>query len=455
MSENQIFSINVPKSDKPRIVIVGGGFGGIHLLKKINHSDNQVVLIDRYNYHTFQPLLYQVATAGLEPDSVAGPLRKILKKNKEIYFRMLKVDGINTKKKLVKTTAGNLEYDYLVMATGAEINFFNNKNIAKNSFPLKQITHALDLRSHIFQQFEKIEILNKSERKKRQMTFVVVGAGPTGVEVCGALAELKKYVLPTDFPEQNIDNIQIYLVEGEDRVLPGMSQKSGEKARQYLEKMGVNVVLGNLIKDYDGTTAILSDDSKIETETMIWAAGVKGNLVDGFGKDSLEKGKLVVNEYNQVVTGESGNAAFEDVFAIGDVAIMKSDQYSKGLPGLAQVAIQQGKCLASNFMRMRKGKGMKKFQYTNKGVLATIGRNKAIADLPGNIHMSGFFGWLLWMVVHLLFLVGFRNKAVVFANWIWSYFTFERGIRLIIRPSSKNHDKISREMVMEMNEASK
>lgn len=445
-------TLNIPESNKPRLVIIGGGFGGIQLIKKINTNKFQVVLIDRYNYHTFQPLLYQVATAGLEPDSVAGPLRKILNKKMDIFFRMLKVDKVNTQKKYVETSAGRLDYDYLVVATGAEINYFGNEDIAKNAFPLKQVTHALDLRSHIFQQFEKLQVLSPEERNKHSVNFVVTGAGPTGVEVCGALAELKKHVLPKDYTELDISKVKIYLVEGLERVLPAMSKKSGEKAYKYLKKSGVKIILGTMIDEYDGNVAKLSNGEKIPTNTLVWAAGVKGNIPNGFDEKNIENGKLCVNQVNQVLADKEKRNSLKHTFAIGDVALMKTEKYKNGLPGLAQVAIQQGKHLANNLNQKSIRNEMEPFEYKNKGVLATIGRNKAVADFPGNLRISGFAGWWVWMTVHLLFLVGFRNKAIVFANWVWNYFIFDRGIRLILRPSTKATDRISHEMIEEMNE---
>ena len=452
-NEQSHVSVNIPVSEKPRLVIIGGGFGGINLLRRIKSEDFQVVLLDRYNYHTFQPLLYQVATAGLEPDSVAGPLRTIVRNYKDIFFRMLKVHHIDPGNKLLETSAGFLSFDYLVVATGAQVNFFNNKSIAENSFPVKQVTHALDLRSHLFQQFEKAEILTDEREKKRLMTFVIAGAGPTGVEICGALAELKNKVLQKDYPQLNLGGMEIYLIEGLDRVLPGMSANSGKKSQTYLEKMGVNIILNCMINEYDGKTAKLNNGTEIQTDTLIWGAGVKGNIVEGFSENSIEKSQLMVNEFNQIYKDKEAKIPYERLFAIGDVAHMKHEGYPKGLPGLAQVAIQQGKQLAKNLGKLQKGKPMKPFRYKNKGVLATIGRNKAVADLPWNIKLSGIIGWLIWMVVHLLFLVGFRSKAVVFANWVWNYFTYDRGIRLILRPSSKKNDPMSREMIEEMHEA--
>jgi len=453
MAHKKDLSLNIPETNKPRIVIIGGGFGGINFLKKIDVSQFQVVVFDRYNYHTFQPLLYQVATAGLEPDSVAGPLRKIINKKRNVYFRMLKVSRIDTEKNQVLTDAGHLRYDYAVISTGAKINYFGNNDIAKNAFPLKQITHSLDLRSHIFQQFEKMEILTDPRKMDQQLTFVVVGAGPTGVEVCGALAELRKHALPKDYPELEIQNMKIYLVEGLDRVLPSMSHKTSLKAYKYLKQLGVEIILECMTKSYDGTTVELSNEHKIKAGTLIWAAGVKGNLIEGFNEKSIHKGKFHVNRNSQVYKNPEQKTIYENIFAIGDVAYMEHENYPKGLPGLAQVAIQQGKHLAQNLSKIAKKKELQRFTYKNKGVLATIGRNKAVADFPGNIKLAGFFGWIIWMIIHILFLVGFRNKIVVFTNWLWNYFTYDRGIRLILRPSPKKDDKMSREMKIEMNEA--
>ncbi|HAF30901.1 MAG TPA: FAD-dependent oxidoreductase [Bacteroidales bacterium] len=445
-------ALNIPDSSKPRIIMVGGGFGGINFLKKINTKLFQVVVFDRYNYHTFQPLLYQVATAGLEPDSIAGPLRKIINKKHNVYFRMLKVNRIDTEKHIVFTEAGELTFDYLVIATGAKMNYFNKPDIAKHAFPIKQITHALDLRSHIFQQFEKMEIITEKKRFDKYSTFAVVGAGPTGVEICGALSELKNHALPKDYPDLDIKNMKIYLIEGLDRVLPSMSKKSSKKAQKYLEKLGIEIILNCKTQSYDGNTIKLSNNKEIDVGTLIWAAGVKGNLINGLSAKSISNGKIWVNRECRVYKDPNDQSVYSNIFAIGDVAHMEHENYPKGLPGLAQVAIQQGKHLAKSLSRIMKKKKSEKFYYKNKGVLATVGRNKAVADLPGNITLSGISGWIIWMMVHLLFLIGFRNKTVVFANWLWNYFTYDRGIRLILRPSSKKKDRMSREMESEMNE---
>lgn len=448
--KKEIYRHNIPDTDKPRIVVIGGGFGGLNFLKHLRGNDYQVVLFDRYNYHTFQPLLYQVATAGLEPDAIAGPLRQMIGKRKDWHFRMLRVDRIDPQLQEIQTAAGKLHFDYLVIATGSKMNYFNNESIAKNAYPVKQITHALDLRHTIFQQFERLELMaGNDDENQGNLNFVVAGAGPTGVEVCGALAELRKHVLPNDYPDLDIGRMQIYLVEGLSQVLPSMSEASGKKAQQYLENFGVKVILDCLTESYDGRVVQLSNGDKIITNTLIWAAGVKPNMPDGIPGEFTGKKGFRVNHYNQVCN-ENGTSVLENIFVIGDSAFMQTEKYEQGLPGLAPVAIQQGKHLAGNMKRAARGKALRPFTYINKGVLATIGRNKAVADFPRNIKLSGLAGWITWMLVHLLYLVGFRNKTIVFTNWFWNYVTYDRGIRLIIRPSPKSRDLISKELVHEM-----
>ncbi|MEX0982807.1 MAG: NAD(P)/FAD-dependent oxidoreductase [Bacteroidales bacterium] len=443
------YTLNVPETGKKRIVVIGGGFGGLSFLKKLRSKAFQVVLLDRYNYHTFQPLLYQVATAGLEPDSIAGPLRKIIRNRKDWHFRMLRVNRIDIEKNKVFTTAGVLAYDYLIIATGSKINYFGNDSIAINAYPVKQVTHALDLRHTLFQQFEGLEILDRNSGVQENFNFVVVGAGPTGVEICGALAELKKHVLPKDYPELDISRMHIFLVEGLSKVLPTMSDSSGKKAKKYLEQAGVKVILNCMTDSFDGKTVHLNNGEKIVTNTLIWAAGVKPNLPEGIPGDFMEKDSLRVNVFNQLYNKDN-TKIIDNVFAIGDIAFMKTEKYENGLPGLAPVAIQQGKHLATNMKRMLHGKAFNSFKYVNRGVMATIGRNRAVADLPCKINLSGTVGWMLWMMVHLLYLIEFRNKILVFINWFWNYVTYDRGIRLIIRPSPKSKDRISREMFKAM-----
>lgn len=422
-------NIHIPESKNSRIVIIGGGFAGIQMLKRLSNKSFQVVLLDRHNYHTFQPLLYQVATAGLEPDSIAEPLRKALEKYRDFYFRMATLKRIDTDKKTLYTNIGTLEYDYLVIACGSVTNYFGNKQIEKNTFPLKQIPQALDLRSHILQNFEKAVLIKDEVLQKEYMNILIVGGGPTGVEVAGALGELKKNVLPRDYPELDLDRMEIVLLEGREHLLMGMDEKLGMKSLEYLKKFDVEVILERQLKSYDGSVAELSDGSKIRTQTVIWAAGVNGNVPEGISDQSVEKSRILVDNYSRV-------RGYEDIFAIGDIALMKSEEAPNGHPMLAQVAIQQGKLLATNLERIWKGLQPKPFTYKDKGSMATIGRNKAVVQLPG-LKFGGFLAWVIWMFVHLFSIIGFRNKLVVFSNWVWNYFTYDRGIRLIIRPFIK------------------
>jgi NADH:ubiquinone reductase (H+-translocating) len=422
--------VNVPQTNKPRIVIIGGGFGGIELAKKLKSDKFQVVMFDRHNYHTFQPLLYQVATAGLEPDSIAGPLRKIIENHNSFYFRMAMVERIDPYNQFICTTIGKLSYDYLIIASGSKTNYFGNEDIQKNAFPLKQIPQALDLRSQILQNFEEAVLSRDPRQIKQLLTFVIVGGGPTGVELAGALGELKKHVLPKDYPDLDVELMDIYLIEGMSRLLPSMSEFAGRKAKKYLDQFGIYVKLNSVVVSYDSETVVLKNNEKIKSNTLIWAAGVKGNLIEGLPVETVEKGRIKVNEKNQVI-------GFENLFAIGDIALQKTKNYPEGLPMLAPVAMQQGRHLGKNLIRMANNKVVKPFRYMDKGSMATVGRNKAVVNLPGNLNFGGFFAWVIWLFIHLLYIIGFRHKIVVFSNWIWNYFTYDRGTRLIIRPFIK------------------
>lgn len=430
VEERQEISIQIPKSDKPRVVIIGGGFAGLQLIKRLARERLQVVMVDRHNYHTFQPLLYQVATAGLEPGSIAGPLRKILEEQEDFHFRMAKVKQINPERKTISTPVGELHYDYLIIACGSKTNYFGMDAKFKDALPLKQIPQALNLRSHILQNFEKAVNTTDHYELQSLMNIVVVGGGPTGVEVSGALGELKNHVLPKDYPELNFKQMQIYLIEGLPHLLSGMSETASRKAYKYLKDFDVSILLKTMVSSYDGKQVTLSSGETLPSQTLIWAAGVKGNIIPGLPEESVKMSRYLVDSYNRVL-------GFEDIFAVGDIAQMETKEYPRGFPMLAPVAIQQGQNLAKNFSRMLHGKPLKPFSYTNKGYMATVGRNRAVVDMPNGWSFGGFFAWLAWMFVHLLYLIGFRNKLTVFNNWLWNYFTYDRGIRLIIRPFSK------------------
>ncbi|MCB0375091.1 MAG: NAD(P)/FAD-dependent oxidoreductase [Sinomicrobium sp.] len=423
--------MNIPRTSFPRIVIIGGGFSGLSLAKKLRKQEVQVVLLDKHNYHTFQPLLYQVSTGGLEPDSIAYPIRKILKNYDNFFFRLAHVEEIVPEEQKVRTDIGELKYDYLIVATGSETNFFNNKEIEANSMTMKTIPQSLNLRSLILENFEEALLTNDLQRRNALMNFVIVGAGPTGVGLAGALAEIKKGILPKDYPDLDIRQMQINLVQGSDRILDAMSKQASAKAQDFLEALGVQVWKNVRVTDYDGYNVSTNTDLTFETATLIWAAGVKGATVKGLdaGAFVTRGNRLKVNAFNQV-------EGFDNVFALGDIACMINDNYPHGHPMMAQPAIQQGRHLGQNLLRHIAGKPMKPFMYKDKGSMATVGRNKAVADLP-RFRVQGIFAWFVWMFVHLYFLIGFRNRIVVFINWVYNYIRFDREARLIIRPYKK------------------
>lgn len=433
--------MNIPKSGLPRVVIIGGGFGGVALAKKLQNKEVQVVLIDRHNYHTFQPLLYQVSTGGLEPDSIAYPLRKILKDSPNQYFRLGEVLEIRSKENLVVTDIGSLEYDYLVLATGSKTNFFGNANIQKNAMAMKTIPQCLNLRSLILENFEEALLTDDLRQREALMNFVIVGGGPTGVELAGALAEIKKGILPKDYPDLDTRIAQINLIQGSDRILDAMSLQASQKAEKFLKKLGVHVFKNMLVTDYDGKTVSTNTEDIFETATLIWAAGVMGVNVKGLdAKEIVVPGnRLKVNHFNKV-------EGFENIFAIGDIAMMATTAYPKGHPMVAQPAIQQGNHLGNNFSRLLKEKSLVPFKYFDKGTMATVGRNKAVVDMK-HFKFQGIFAWFVWMFVHLFFLIGFRNRAVVFVNWVYNYIRFDREARLIIRPYKKNKKAMEPEEV--------
>lgn len=420
-----------PNSTKfPKIVIVGGGFGGIELTKRLKNKEVEVLMLDRHNYHTFQPLLYQVATGGLEADSIAFPLRKIFKNQKNFTFRVTDIESVEPSRNIVHTSIGEIDYDYLVIATGSDTNFFGQKEIEHFSMAMKTIPEALNLRSMILQNLEEALVVTDPISKSSLLNFVVVGGGPTGVELSGSLAELKKHILPKDYPELSIEDINVYLIEGSEELLGVMSEQASAKSKQFLEEMGVKVFTNLRVEAYDGDVIRLSDGQSIYTKNVLWSAGVKGAVLDGLPADSIARGnRIIVDEFNRV-HGQ------QRVFAIGDVAAQITPDTPNGLPGVAPVAIQQGTQLAKNIIRFINKEEPEPFKYFDKGSMATVGRNKAVVDI-GKIRFQGVFAWFVWMFVHLMSLVGFRNKVVTFVNWVWSYFNYDRGTRLIIRRFSR------------------
>ncbi|TDS14417.1 NADH dehydrogenase [Maribacter caenipelagi] len=427
--------MNIPLSSYPRIVIIGGGFGGVSLAKKLSKQEVQVVLIDKNNYHTFQPLLYQVSTGGLEPDSIAYPLRKVLIGYDNFYFRLAEVEHINTAGKKLNTNIGDIGYDYLVVATGSETNFFGNEEIEKNAMSMKSIPQSLNLRSLILENFEQALLTDDYHERDALMNFVIVGGGPTGVELSGALAEIKKGILPKDYPDLDTRRAQINIVQGGDCLLPGFSAQASKKAEDFLEKLGVQVWKGVRVTGYNGKTVTTKTDLKFDAATVVWAAGVKGAGIKGLDGEGVIAGgnRLNVNEFNQVV-------GYPNIFAIGDIACMATEDNPRGHPMVAQPAIQQGKLLGENLVNLLENKPMKPFVYFDKGSMATIGRNKAVCDIK-KFRFQGVFAWFVWMFVHLFFLIGFRNRMVVFINWVYNYIRFDREARLIIRPFKRDYSQ--------------
>lgn len=412
-----------------KIVIIGAGFAGLHLARRLSNAAYEITLIDKYNFHQFQPLFYQVATARLEPSSISFPLRKIFQHKQNIHIRIGEVKSVATERNAVITTNEEYPYDYLVVATGCTTNFFGNQEIEANSFPMKSTTEAMALRNRILLNFE--DALSASgEDLKAIMNIVVVGGGPTGVELAGSLAEMKKNVLPKDYPDMDFSDLKIYLVEGSPHTLGPMSKASQQKSQQYLEALGVQVWVNAAVEKYDGHTVQLKDGRTITTRNLIWAAGVKGNMPDGFNANIIQRGnRLKVNRYNQI-------EGFENVFALGDIALMVTPKYPNGHPQLANVAINQAKNLGRNLAASLHNGKWKEYEYKDPGSMATVGKRKAVVDLP-KFSFQGRLAWFTWMFLHLMLILSVRNKLFIFINWAISYFTNDTTLRLILLPTKK------------------
>ena len=420
-----------------KLIILGGGFGGLRLARKLNnHPSFDITLIDRFNYHQFQPLFYQVATAGLDASNISFPLRKAFQKSKNIRFRMAEVESIDPAAKLLKTNEGNYEYDVLVIAMGATTNFFNNTNLEQHAFPMKSTVEALQLRHKLIHNFEDALHTTSADELQRLMNVVVVGGGPTGVELSGAIAEMKKYVLPKDYPELDFSKMNIYLLEGTSKTLGSMSEASSEQSAAYLKRLGVTVLTETLMSDYDGKTVFLKNGKQIPSSLVIWAAGIKGNIPNGIDPSLITKGnRIKVDVYNRV-------EGLKDVFAIGDIAYMEEGIY-KGHPQVAQVAIQQADLLVKNLKAiLKRSTVLKTFAYRDKGSMATVGRNLAVVDVPKpKLHFGGFFAWLVWMGLHLMLILGVKNRFFVFVNWLYNYITYDQNLRLIFKEFYKDENK--------------
>lgn len=408
------------------------------LAQKLVGSGYQIVLIDKNNYHQFQPLFYQVATSGIEPSSILFPLRKIFQKRKDVYIRVAEVYSVDPEKKELRTSLDTVWYDYLVISTGVNSNFFGMKNMEDFSIPMKSVSEAMSLRNRILLNLEKaVTIFDKDGiEKKKLLNVVVVGGGPTGVEISGAISEMKKFVLPKDYPDLNFDMMQINLIEGSGTVLGGMSEHASKKALFYLKRLGINILLNTRVTDYDGEQLSFADGKHIKSKLVIWAAGISGEVPEGIPNESVGRGKrMIVNEYNRL-------KGFEDIYSIGDASIMLTPDCPNGHPQVAQVAIQQGANLAKNFIAIHKNAELKAFRYIDRGSMATIGRNRAVADLSF-MKFSGFIAWLTWMFVHLMAIVGVKNRLLIFVNWMWNYITYDQSLRLILRASDSKKEYIN------------
>lgn len=421
-------SINIQRNQKKRVVIVGGGLGGLRLAEDLYGSGMQVVLIDKNNFHQFPPLIYQIASAGIDPSSISFPFRQIFRKRKDFYFRMAEARMVDTEKKILQTSIGKIDYDYLVLAAGATTNFFGNKNIEEWAIPMKTVPEAMGLRNALLSNFERALTCATEEERQELLNVVIVGGGATGVEIAGALAEMRRYVIPYDYPDMDSSLMHIYLIEAGDRLLAGLSQESSQKAYDFLKSMGVDIQFGKMVTDYRDHKVIMKDGTEIPTRTFLWVSGIRANAMPGIDESHLGRGfRFKVDEYNRI-------PGVEDVFVIGDQCLQTSDAaYPNGHPQVAQVAIQQAKNLAKNLKLIDKGADSSQltaFHYKNLGSMATIGRNKAVVEI-GKFRSQGFFAWVLWLVVHLRSILGVKNKVMVLLNWLWKYVSYNDSIRMI------------------------
>jgi len=417
-----------------KVIIAGGGFGGLKLARKLNNKPGfEIVLIDKFNYHQFQPLFYQVATAGLDASNISFPLRKAFQKSKNIRIRVTGLEQIVPAENKIITGIGELQYDILVLALGADTNFFGNKQLEEYSFPMKSTVEALQLRYKIVQNFEDALSVKNEQELQRLMNIVVVGGGPTGVEISGALAEMKRYVLPKDYPELDFSKMNIFLLEGTHKTLGHMSDRSSAQSKKYLEKLGVKVMTGAHVKDYDGKSILLGDGQSIPSATVLWAAGIKGNIPDGVDKSLIARGNRIrVDRLNRVI-------GFQNLYTIGDLAYMETPNYPNAHPQVATVAIQQAKLLGENLLKINKGRtDLKEYEYKDKGTMATVGRNLAVVDIPRpRLHFGGWFAWIIWMSLHLMLILGVKNRFFVFVNWLYNYVTYDQSLRLIFKEFKK------------------
>jgi NADH dehydrogenase len=413
---------------KKRIIVIGGGFGGLQFIKNLKPGSFEIILIDRLNHHQFQPLFYQVATSQIEPTSISFPFRKIFQDRKDVTVRMAGVLFVDPQNKTVATTAGSLTWDALVIATGAKTNYYGNNELEKNTLSLKTTYEAIKIRNEILENFE--NILNSGNKADEGLSnIVVVGGGPTGVELSGAFAEIKRDILPKDFPGIDFSKLNIYLLEGGMNTLSTMSPLAQRSSEKYLTGLGVILRKGVFVRDYDGLTLTLSNGESLRSRNVIWTAGITGNIIDGLSAEVITTtNRIKVDRTNRVI-------GYENIYAIGDIAYMETPKYPKGHPQVANVAINQGRNLAGNFNRLLKGRKLVQYEYRDLGSMATVGRNKAIVDLP-LVSFRGYLAWYFWMFLHLMLILSVRNKLIIFINWAWNYITKNSSLRLILKVNS-------------------
>lgn len=419
----------MPMETREKIIIIGGGFAGLQLAKTLNNKNKKVIVLDRVNHHMFQPLFYQVACGRIEPSNISFPFRKIFQQSRNTQFRLTDVKSIDTASNKVITDEAEFTYDKLIIATGCKTNFFGNKEMEAKAFGMKNTQEAISIRNHVLMTFEKL-ILEKGRSDDGNWNIVIVGSGPTGVELAGAFSEMKKDILPRDYPYMNFNQLEIILVSSTEKPLAVMSEEAQAKSEKYLKELGVKFLSGEVVTDYDGDKVYLKSGKEIPSNNVIWAAGVTGNVIDGFPAENLVRNRYIVDRFNKI-------KGYQNIYAIGDIAYMETPKYPQGHPQVANVAINQAKNLGKNFLRKSKADWVE-YEYKDQGSLATIGKHRAVVDLPF-LKFQGFLAWYFWMFLHLMLILSVRNKLAIFFNWMWSYFNKDSSLRLIISPSHKNH----------------
>lgn len=414
---------------REKIIIIGGGFAGLQLAKTLNNKNKKVILIDRVNHHMFQPLFYQVACGRIEPSNISFPFRKIFQRSRNTQYRMTNVQKIIPAQNKIVTDDAEFSYDKLVIATGCKTNFFGNEKMESLAFGMKNTQEAIAIRNHVLLTFEKL-IIERKRSDDGNWNIVIVGSGPTGVELAGAFSEMKKEILPRDYPHMNFENLNIILVSSTETPLSVMSEESQKKSEEYLKQLGVNFMSGERVTDYDGDKVFLASGKEISANNVIWAAGVTGNVIDGLNPEIMIRNRYKTDRFNRIL-------GYKNIFAIGDIAYMETPKYLEGHPQVANVAINQGKNLGKNFLKTSENE-WKEYEYENRGSMATIGKHRAVVDLP-NFKFQGFFAWYFWMFLHLMLILSVRNKIAIFFNWMWSYFNKDSSLRLIILPNKKNN----------------